>query len=166
MALAQCCVFDKQLDGPICCDSEPLRGRTPSQPRAPLIPKLRGHFAEFLSEGSLERLRILSSPTCVGFSTDSLDVKHLEDFLEGPSNHFGTQWPRHHPWDSGHGFSYDPPSGLTPHFQQWVDLQNPVPPSLNLDWQRNINRLSIDYAFRPRLRSRLTLGGIACPRKP
>lgn len=33
---------------------------------APLLPKLRGHFAEFLNEGSLARLRILSSPTCVG----------------------------------------------------------------------------------------------------
>ncbi len=33
---------------------------------APLIPKLRGYFAEFLNEGSLERLRILSSSTCVG----------------------------------------------------------------------------------------------------
>jgi len=30
----------------------------------------------------------------------------------------------------------------------------------------NINPLSIDYACRPRLRSRLTLGGLACPRKP
>ena len=33
-------------------------------------------------------------------------------------------------------------------------------------WRRNINLLSIDYAFRPRLRNRLTLGGIAFPRKP
>ena len=31
---------------------------------------------------------------------------------------------------------------------------------------RNINLLSIDYAFRPRLRYRLTLGGRTCPRKP
>jgi hypothetical protein len=30
----------------------------------------------------------------------------------------------------------------------------------------NINPLSISYAFRPRLRSRLTLGGLTCPRKP
>src|SRR6185437_6757729 len=30
----------------------------------------------------------------------------------------------------------------------------------------NINPLSIDYARRPRLRSRLTLGGLACPRNP
>ena len=34
--------------------------------RTPLLPKLRGYFAEFLNEGSIERLRILSSPTCVG----------------------------------------------------------------------------------------------------
>ena len=32
----------------------------------PLLPKLRGHFAEFLNEGSLARLRILTPPTCVG----------------------------------------------------------------------------------------------------
>ena len=31
-----------------------------------LLPKLRGHFAEFLNKGSSARLRILSSPTCVG----------------------------------------------------------------------------------------------------
>ena len=32
----------------------------------PLLPKLRGHFAEFLNESSLAHLRILSSTTCVG----------------------------------------------------------------------------------------------------
>ena len=32
--------------------------------------------------------------------------------------------------------------------------------------RRNINLLSIDYAFRPRLRIRLTLGGFTFPRKP
>ena len=37
--------------------------------KAVLIPKLRTHFAEFLNDGSLERLRILSSPTSVGFGT-------------------------------------------------------------------------------------------------
>ena len=34
--------------------------------QAPLIPKLRGHFAEFLNNASLVGLRILSSSTCVG----------------------------------------------------------------------------------------------------
>ena len=33
-------------------------------------------------------------------------------------------------------------------------------------WYRNLNRLSIAYASRPRLRSRLTLGGRSFPRKP
>ena len=33
-------------------------------------------------------------------------------------------------------------------------------------WYRNFNRLSIIYVFRPRLRSRLTLGGRTFPRKP
>ena len=34
---------------------------------APLLPKLRGHFAEFLNNASPAGLRILSSSTCVGF---------------------------------------------------------------------------------------------------
>ena len=33
-------------------------------------------------------------------------------------------------------------------------------------WYWNIHQLCIDYAFRPRLSSRLTLGGIAFPRNP
>ena len=33
-------------------------------------------------------------------------------------------------------------------------------------WYRNINLLPIDYAFQPRLRTRLTLGGFTVPRNP
>ena len=49
-----------------------------------------------------------------------------------------------------------------------VRLSFPVPPSvITLEtWYRNINLLSIAYAFRPRLRSRLTLSGRAFLRKP
>jgi hypothetical protein len=36
---------------------------------APLLPKLRGHFAEFLNEGYLDHLSILYLSTCVGFGT-------------------------------------------------------------------------------------------------
>ena len=36
---------------------------------APLIPKLRGYFAEFLNKSYLDRLSILYLPTCVGFGT-------------------------------------------------------------------------------------------------
>jgi hypothetical protein len=50
----------------------------------------------------------------------------------------------------------------------WVSLAYPVPPSVITDgtWYRNINRLSIAYAFRPRLRSRLTLSRLALLRNP
>ena len=41
----------------------------PSPAAVILIPKLRMQFAEFLNEGFLAHLRILSLPTCVGFST-------------------------------------------------------------------------------------------------
>jgi hypothetical protein len=33
---------------------------------APLLPKLRGQFAEFLDRGSLVHLGLLDRPTCVG----------------------------------------------------------------------------------------------------
>ena len=50
-----------------------------------------------------------------------------------------------------------PPFGrLVPLFRHWARTHG----------YGNINPLSIDYACRPRLRSRLTLGGLACPRNP
>jgi hypothetical protein len=47
---------------------------------AHLLPKLRCHFAEFLNQGSLKRLRILSSPTCVGLRYGH-QINSLEAFL-------------------------------------------------------------------------------------
>ena len=55
--LAESCVFDKQSPGPIHCGS--VSG-------APLIPKLRGQFAEFLNYPSPVGLRIFFLTTCVG----------------------------------------------------------------------------------------------------
>ena len=37
-----------------------------ASPEAPLLPKLRGHFAEFLNNASSVGLRLLASSTCVG----------------------------------------------------------------------------------------------------
>ena len=54
---AETCVFDKQLPGPFHCGL---------LSQAPLLPKLRGQFAEFLNNPSPAGLRILSSSTCVG----------------------------------------------------------------------------------------------------
>ena len=77
---AEPCVFIKQLLGPLYCNSEMLRAQGTTQLRAPLLPKLRGQFAEFLNEGSHLHLRIFSSPTCVGLRYGYLDHS-LEDFL-------------------------------------------------------------------------------------
>jgi hypothetical protein len=50
----------------------------------------------------------------------------------------------------------------------WAPLAFLVPPSVITEatWYRNINLLAIDYAFRPRLRSRLTLSRRTLLRKP
>ena len=54
---AETCVFDKQSPGPFHCGL---------LSQAPLLPKLRGQYAEFLNNPSPVGLRILSSSTCVG----------------------------------------------------------------------------------------------------
>ena len=43
--------------------------------RAPLLPKLRGHFAEFLNHNSLDRLGILYLITCVGLGYGRLEPR-------------------------------------------------------------------------------------------
>ena len=47
---------------------------------APLLPKLRGHFAEFLNHNSLDRLSILYLITCVGLGYGRLKPR-VDAFL-------------------------------------------------------------------------------------
>ena len=54
---AETCVFVKQSPGPFHCGHIPV---------APLLPKLRGQYAEFLNNPSPVGLRILFPSTCVG----------------------------------------------------------------------------------------------------
>ena len=76
--LAQNCVFSKQSVGPLHCGQPKL---------ALLLANVRSEFAEFLNQSSLEHLRILSSPTCVSFSTDSLGVISRRAFLDMVTSH-------------------------------------------------------------------------------
>ena len=64
--LAEPCVFSKQSPEPLLLQLPMLTGQADHTNGAPLLPKLRGQFAEFLNEGSHLRPRIFSSPTCVG----------------------------------------------------------------------------------------------------
>jgi hypothetical protein len=59
-----------------------------------------------------------------------------------------------------------PPTGFGHHFQSMADIASCVTPLLKR-WAGStgiLNLLSITYAFRPRLRGRLTLGGRTFPR--
>src|SRR4029078_4308864 len=59
---AEPCVFSKQSPPPLLCPP-PLV----AQGQGPLLPKLRGHFAEFLQHRSLKRLGMLYQSTSGGF---------------------------------------------------------------------------------------------------
>ena len=65
-ALAETCVFGKQSLEPVSCDPLALGGTTPPKAtRAPLLPKVRGQFAEFLDRGWLVHLgRVLPAYRC------------------------------------------------------------------------------------------------------
>jgi hypothetical protein len=90
IVLAATCVFAKQSLGPILCGRSPLEDARSSQVLpAPLLPKLRGHFAEFLLHGSLEHLRLLASPTCVGLRYGRTVHSHARLFLAAS---FGNPW--------------------------------------------------------------------------
>ena len=62
----------------------------------------------------------------------------------------------------------DPPTSLNRDIHHPAGLPFSVPPReiTDLAWYRNVSLFSITYGFRPRLRIRLTLGGLTCPRKP
>ena len=64
-------------------------------------------------------------------------------------------------------FLPEPSTGFGHHFQSMADLASCVPPSLKRRTGGTgiLNLFPIIYAFRPRLRGRLTLGGRTFPRK-
>ena len=125
-------------------------------------PKLRSHFAEFLSYSSLAHLRILSSsPMCVHFRYGYILIL-LEAFLGSL-----LQWLL---YLLSLSIRFTPSYfeiriclntyylACTSSSIRWLHLAFSVTPSLNIQY-RNFCLLSIDYAFRPRLRSRLTQSG-------
>ena len=137
---------------------------------AHLLPKLRCHFAEFLNQGSLTRLRILSSPTCVG-----LRYGHQINSLRGFSWKRGISQfiPRMGILITSRGndstdLPMESPYRLEPGIPSpgWLTLLRPPFAQTLIWWYRNINLFPINYAFRPCLRDRLTLRGLPLLRKP
>ena len=131
---------------------------------APLLPKLRGHFAEFLDNASPAGLGILSLSTCVGlrygycmnnsgFSRHgSCMLRYFRSLLYG----LGLR----------DGFACLSPSPLPPVFPFPAHAHPMRPHSSVIQQCRNLHLLSIGYGSPPRLRPRLTQGRSALPWKP
>ena len=165
---AETCVFGKQSLGPFHCGPLELHPNGLHSTGAPLLPKLRGHFAEFLNEGSSDRLGILYLPTCVGFGTGTSNLPRRFSRRHGFED-FGLTASASRLRLNGRRIFLSPAlRGYPRSTIAWVPLAYPVPPSVVTvtTWYRNINLLSIAYALRPRLRSRLTLSRLALLRNP
>ena len=133
--------------------------------QAPLLPKLRGHFAEFLNNASSVGLRILSSSTCVGlrygyYIRNSGFSRHMADTLR----YF--YFAPHHAFGLLSGFACLTPPSLTPVFPFPAPVILLRPHISDAMRYRNLNLLSIDYGSLPRLRSRLTQSRSALLWKP
>ena len=132
---------------------------------APLLPKLRGNFAEFLNNASPVGLRILSSSTCVGLRYG------YNKYNSGFSRHrlyllrYFNFAPRH-VFELIGGFANLSSTSLAPVFPFLAQASSMRPHSSDLLQYRNLNLLSIDYVFRPRLRPRLTQSRSALLWKP
>ena len=99
--------------------SAPLTATTPHKcttAQVPLIPKLRGHFAEFLHYDSLERLSILYLSTSVGLGYGRTHHLTHEAFLDstGSLTHPHTQARHHASTYTPSGFTYQTVHTLSP----------------------------------------------------
>lgn len=161
---AATCVFTKQSLGPILCGLLPLATAKMAQvPEAPLLPKLRGHFAEFLLHGSLEHLRLLASPTCVGLRYGR--SRHSRPRLFSAAS-------LENPW-RGEPRARLPVSPIVPYFpgtrlprcigtsitRRSFCFRYPPDGQSHLARHGNLHPFPIAYASRPRLRGRLTRSG-------
>src|SRR6185369_8069667 len=114
----------------------------PTLRSAPLLPKLRDQYAEFLDHVSLVHLRLLASPTCVGLRYGHPAAPHRA-FLARRLNR--TRGRRSFPSPS--------PLRLAP-YRLRRSIHKTAPASFRCPWWfdtarrgRNVNRLSIGYAF-------------------
>ena len=132
---------------------------------APLLPKLRGHFAEFLNNASSAGLRILSSSTCVGLryghtANNSGFSRHILHMLRYFYSLHVT------PSDCTADLPTILLTSLVPVFPFPARALHMRPCSSVYMRYRNLNLLSIGYALKPLLRPRLTQRRSALRWKP
>jgi hypothetical protein len=141
--------------GPLAATASRSRGEPVHAAAVPLLPKLRGQFAEFLDGGSPVHLGMLYQPTCVGLRYGRA-TSWLEAFLDSAGS-IRAAWgePRAFPSPLGHrprGFAY---GASLPAWRARAPGPTPLrPPVARRGRPRDgtSNPLSIAYASPPRLR--------------
>ncbi len=100
-------------------------------PKAHLLPKLRCHFAEFLNQSYLKRLRIFFLPTCVGLRYDHPKISFRRFSCQYGISQFRTR-STYSLLDLKREriFLSSQSTSLNRLFQQTADLPSCVPPSL------------------------------------
>ena len=143
-------------------------GWAPPPPAAPLLPKLRGHCAEFLDHGSPDRLGMLYLPTCVGFGTGARSARPRGFSREHGVRGFARGLRLASRPSRPANFAAGRPTCFHVGVQNHARVSFSVAAGTRARRGRygNVRPLRIGYAFRPRLSTRLTLGGLASPRKP
>ena len=168
--LAECCVFVKQSPGPLHCGSQAPGGASPPDPRE--RPLFRSYGAGLPSSLTWFLPRALVCSTCPPVSvcgTGQDGIQRLDAFLGGMVR---TPSPRANPGDPVTAR----PARTAFHSPAACPLGPAVPIAGASSLPRhaialrlgfgNVDPTSVGYAFRPGLRTRLTLGGRTWPRKP
>ena len=117
-------------------------------------------ITEFASFGYASPLRICETRICLGFSLRACPSITTDWYGYLPASPHRLTTTTEGPTQPGNVFSRRIGS-----FPFWV-VSTDDSSGTHTHGYGNINPLSIDYACRPRLRSRLTLGGLAWPRNP
>jgi hypothetical protein len=153
--------------GPSAAAARGSGGEAPPPQAAPLLPRLRGGFAEFLGHGSPDRLGILYPPACVGFGTGACGLPRGFSREHGTTGFASRLRLASRPLRGGvlHGPPAYALSRGRPEPRPAALLRRPVGRGGRRRY-RNVRLLGLGYACRPRLSTRLTLGGLASPRKP
>ncbi len=143
--------------GPLLCG--PLAG-------APLLPKLRGLFAEFLSDASSVGLGILSPSTCVGLRYGCVMNDSGFSWRASRALPYFSVRSASRPRLSRGDLPPRRPLRLRAAFHSAPAPSRARPRSSVMSQYRNLHLSPVGYGPRPRLRPRLTQGGSALPWKP
>ena len=157
---AECCVFVKQSHGPVHC--------APAYAGDPFSRSYGARLPSSLTRFLSRALVYLYPPTCVGLGTVAGSITRSFSWRRGIARLGSPKGSLPHVSELRPRIFLKPlPTRLKALFHQCSALAFPVLHRSNSHRQsRNVNRVSIAYAFRPRLRIRLTPGGRTCPGKP